>query len=108
MGEPVAAPSKTLTSIAATKAQPREKKYKLAAGGGLYLEVMPTGAKYWRWKYRFGGVEKRVALGVFPAVSLAQARERRDLEYAKLRDGTDPAAKRRVSSPDFPSHLRAA
>lgn len=96
MGEPVAAPSKTLTSVAATKAQPREKKYKLAAGGGLYLEVMPTGAKYWRWKYRFGGVEKRVALGVFPAVSLAQARERRDLEYAKLRDGSDPAAKRRA------------
>src|SRR5262249_4099639 len=43
--------SKTLTAVAASKAKPREKNYKLAAGGGLYLEVMPSGAKYWRWKY---------------------------------------------------------
>jgi hypothetical protein len=55
--------SKRLTALAVRKAEPRHKPYKLAAGGGLYLEVMPTGAKYWRWKYRYGGKEKRIALG---------------------------------------------
>jgi len=51
---------KTLTAVAVRSAAPREKPYKLAAGAGLYLEVMPTGAKYWRWKYRHAGKEKRV------------------------------------------------
>lgn len=87
--------TKTLTVMAAEKAQPRDRKYKLAAGGGLYLEVMPSGAKYWRWKYRHNGAEKRIALGVFPDVSLADARQLRDEERAKLRDGIDPAAERR-------------
>jgi integrase len=91
----MATTAKTLTAITAGKAAPREKKYKLAAGGGLYLEVMPNGAKYWRWKYRHGGKEKRVALGVFPSVSLAKARQGRDEARAKLRDGIDPAAQRR-------------
>lgn len=85
-------PAKTLTAVAASRAAPREHPYKLAAGEGLYLEVMPTGAKYWRWKYRYGGKEKRIALGVFPAVSLADARSRRDEERSKLREGIDPLA----------------
>ena len=76
LGERV--PGKTLTAVTASKAQPREAKYKLAAGGGLYLEVMPTGAKYWRWKYRHGGKEKRLALGVCPEVSLDGATSRTD------------------------------
>ena len=45
---------------------------------GLYLEVLPNGGKYWRLKYRYGGKEKRLALGVFPAVTLAKARKDRD------------------------------
>ena len=44
--------AKALTALIATKAQPRERSYELADGGGLYLEVMPSGAKYWRWKYQ--------------------------------------------------------
>ena len=88
--------AKALTAIVATKAQPRERSYKVADGGGLYLEVMPNGAKYWRWKYRFGGKEKRLAFGVFPEVSLAEARERRDVERARLRDGNDPAEHRKL------------
>lgn len=88
--------SKTLTTLAARNARPRGAPYRLAAGEGLYLEVMPTGAKYWRWKYRHGGKEKRIALGVFPAVSLAEARSRRDGERAKLRDGIDPLAERKA------------
>jgi len=88
--------TKTLTAVAVRSAAPREKPYKLAAGGGLYLEVMPTGARYWRWKYRHAGKEKRVALGVYPEVSLEDARRRRDEQRALLRDGIDPMAKRRA------------
>jgi len=84
--------SKALTAVTVAKAKPRATKYKLAAGGGLYLEVMPTGAKYWRWKYRFAGKEKRLALGVYPTVSLSDARQLRDEERAKLRTGADPVA----------------
>ena len=57
--------SKTLTDVAARAAKPREKPYKLAAGGGLYLEVMPSGARYWRLKHRFAAREKRLAMGVY-------------------------------------------
>jgi len=65
-----------LSDAAVKKAKPEAKAYKMADGGGMYLEVMPTGSKYWRLKYRFGGKEKRLAFGVYPDVSLAQARER--------------------------------
>ena len=85
-----------LTAVAARNAVPREKPYKLAAGAGLYLEVMPTGARYWRWKYRYAGKEKRLALGVFPTVSLADARAGADKARALLRAGTDPGEKRRI------------
>jgi integrase len=87
----------TLTVVAARNAKPREKPYKLAAGNGLYLEVLPTGARYWRLKYRYGGKEKRLALGVFPEVSLVAARESADKARALLRDGSDPSAKRKAT-----------
>lgn len=64
----------------------------MADGVDMYLEVMPTGSKYWRLKYRFGGKEKRLAFGVYPDVSLAQARERRDDARKLLANGTDPGA----------------
>lgn len=106
VGEPLVMATTTLTTIAAAKAKPRAKKYKLAPGGGLYLEVMPSGAKYWRLKYRYAGKEKRIALGVFGDVSLSEARRRRDDEKARLRNGTDPAADRRTKK--LAIHLTAA
>lgn len=60
--------------------------------GGLYLEVVPSGGKHWRWKYRFGGKEKRLALGTYPQVSLAIARRARDDARLLLKSGTDPVA----------------
>jgi len=72
-------------------AKPREKAYKLADGAGLYLEVVPSGSRYWRMKYRFNGKEKRMAFGVYPAVSLAQARALRDEAKKKLAMGIDPS-----------------
>lgn len=56
---------KALTDVAARNAQPKARPYKLSAGGGLYLEVAPNGAKYWRMKYRFAGREKRLAITVW-------------------------------------------
>ena len=72
-------------------AKPREKAYQLADGAGLYLEVVPSGSRYWRMKYRFNGKEKRLAFGVYPAVSLAQARALRDEAKKKLAEGIDPS-----------------
>ena len=58
--------------------------------GGLYLEALPAGGKHWRWKYRIGGKEKRLAIGTYPATTLAQARHARDEARKKLIDGVDP------------------
>lgn len=72
-------------------AKPREKAYRLADGAGLYPEVVPSGSRYWRMKYRFNGKEKRLDFGVYPAVSLAQARALRDEAKKKLAEGIDPS-----------------
>jgi integrase len=79
-----------LSDPAVKKAKPEEKPYKMADGGGMYLEVMPNGSKYWRLKYRFDGKEKRLALGVYPAITLADARGRRDEARKLLAHDTDP------------------
>lgn len=65
-------------------------RLRLADDRGLYLELMPNGGKYWRLKYRHAGKEKRLALGVYPQVSLAQARKARDAARAELGAGHDP------------------
>lgn len=59
-------------------AKPKDKPYKMADGGGLYLLVKTNGSRYWRLKYRIDGKEKLLALGVYPDVSLADARVKRD------------------------------
>jgi integrase len=81
-----------LTDIEVRHAKPREKPYKLSDERGMYLEVTPTGAKYWRMKFRHAGKEKRLALGVYPEVGLKDAREKRDAARKLLADGIDPAA----------------
>ena len=81
------------TEIKALK--PREKNYRKADSGGLYIEVFPNGSKLWRWKFRVAGKEKRLALGAYPAVSLKDARAKRDEEKAKLSSGLDPALERK-------------
>ena len=84
-----------LTDPACRNAKPRDKSYKLADDRGMYLEVMPNGSKYWRMKYRHGGKEKRLALGVYPEVSLSEARDKRDEARKTIREGTDPSAARK-------------
>jgi integrase len=73
------------------------KPYKLGDAGGLYVEVRPDGGKYWRLKYRIGGKEKRLSLGVYPEVTLAKARERRDEARKLLLDGIDPSEQRKAA-----------
>lgn len=85
-----------LTDIEVRHAKPREKPYKLSDERGMYLEVTPTGAKYWRMKFRYSGKEKRLALGVYPEVGLKDAREKRDAARKLLSDGTDPAAAKKA------------
>ncbi len=86
-----------LTDTAIRKAAPRDKPYKLADGGGLYLEVMPTGSRYWRLKYRVDGKEKRLALGVYPDVTLAAARNGREDARRMLAQGRDPSADKKAA-----------
>jgi integrase len=72
-----------------------DKPYKLSDGGGLYLEVDPSGGKYWRFKYRFPK-EKRLSLGVYPEVGLAAARAERDKCREQLAKGIDPGVARKA------------
>jgi len=85
-----------LTPVAIRNAKPRSKAYKLADTAGLYLLIKPDGARYWRLKYRFAGKEKLLALGVYPDVTLAEARDDRDAAKRQLRDGVDPVADRKA------------
>ena len=83
-----------LTDTAVRNAKPGPKAVKLFDGGGLYLEVAPAGGKWWRLKYRHGGKEKRISFGVYPDVSLKDARERRDEARKLIANGIDPSKTR--------------
>lgn len=73
-----------------------DKPYRVADEKGLYVEVYPNGAKYWRMKYRFAGKEKRLAFGVYPERTLKQARAKRDEARNLLADGVDPSEVKRA------------
>ncbi|AMG66554.1 tyrosine-type recombinase/integrase [Providencia stuartii] len=75
--------------------KPKEKDYKLSDGGGLYLLVKTNGGKYWRLKYRIDGKEKLLAIGIYPTVTLADARRKRDDAKRLLADGIDPNQQRK-------------
>jgi len=78
------------------------KPLKLADGGGMYLLLNPDGSRYWRLDYRFDGKRKTLALGVYPAVSLSEARKRRSAAKALLAGGRDPAAVRKADKAGKP------
>ena len=81
----------SLSDAKARNAKTKTKPYKIADGEGLFLWIMPSGSKYWRMKYFFGGKEKLLALGVYPEVSLSEARERRSQARKTLAAGNDPS-----------------
>lgn len=84
-----------LTDTKIRQAKAGDKPQKLSDSLGLYLEVMPNGSKLWRLKYRLAGKEKRYAIGAYPAVPLAEARERRDEARKLIAAGTDPVQARK-------------
>ncbi len=86
-----------LTDPKVRQAKPKEKTYKLSDEKGMYLEITPKGQKYWRLKYRYGGKEKRLALGVYPDISLKKARKKRDEARELLSKGIDPSAAKRAA-----------
>ncbi|MEQ4284469.1 tyrosine-type recombinase/integrase [Pseudomonas syringae] len=81
-----------LTDTALRTAKPRDKLYRLADAQGLCIEVTPSGGKLWRLRYRFDGKAKMLSLGIYPAITLAQARERREAARKMLAQGVDPSA----------------
>lgn len=85
-----------LTALSVKEAKPAEKAYKLSDGGGLFLLVNPNGKMYWRYKYRFAGREKLLAIGVYPSVSLKEARARHRDAQELLSTGIDPSAQRKA------------
>ncbi len=89
-----------LSAIAITHAKPAEKSYKLTDERGMYLLVTPEGYRYWRFNYRFGGKFRTLALGVFPDVSLADARAKRESARRLIAAGEDPAERRKQDERD--------
>lgn len=85
-----------LTDTALKAAKPTGKSQRLFDGAGLYLEISPSGGKWWRFKYRFDTKEKRLSLGVYPEVSLKEARERRDEMRRLIANGVDPGINRKI------------
>ncbi len=87
-----------LTDTQARNSKPKDTSYKIADGGGLYLEVMPTGSKLWRMKFKqANGKESRLAFGAYPETSLAEAREKRTAARKQLATGIDPAQAKRIA-----------
>ena len=87
-----------LSAVAVSKLKGKERPYKKYDAGGLFVQVMPTGARWWRLKYRFAGKPKLLSLGVYPDVTLADARERRDEARKVLAKGADPSAERKAAA----------
>ena len=80
-----------LTDAIIRNTKPKDKPFKLTDGGGLYLLVNSTGSRLWRLKYRVGGLEKKLALGAYPEVSLREAREKAVEARKMIREGIDPS-----------------
>lgn len=85
-----------LTDVKVRTAKPRPKPYKIADANRLFLLVTPSGGKLWRWNYNYDGKNKSMAFGAYPAVSLADARDKRDEAFASLSEGHDPSVAKKL------------
>lgn len=85
-----------LTELAVKNAKAKTKGYRITDGGGLCLEITPSGGKLWRWRYRFNGKEQMLALGKWPAVSLSDARKLREEARTLLRVGKHPTREKKA------------
>lgn len=85
-----------LSDTAIRSAKPQEKTYLMTDGEGMYLEITPSGGKWWRFKYRFDGKQKRLSLGTYPDTGLKEAREKRQEARKLLAAGVDPGESRKA------------
>lgn len=95
-----------LSDLKIRKAKIRDKAYKLADGGGLFLLVKPNGSRLWQQKYRYLGKERLLSHGPYPEVSLAQAREKREKARVVLAEGHDPAVQKRIDQIETETQAR--
>lgn len=91
------APKRGISDAALRAAKPSTKSYKIAVGGGLYLEVMPGGSKLWRWKYRIVGKENRYAVGAYPDLLLTAAREKAEAARKLVKEGIHPSHQKQLA-----------
>lgn len=96
-----------LTELIAAQAKPTDRQKKLSDGGGLHLLIHPSGAKYWHISYRFTGKQNTLSLGIYPDVSLADARKRREDVRKLLADGINPSDVQKASKAALKAELRA-
>ncbi len=94
-----------LTDLKIKNLHRAEKLYRVTDSRGLCIEIHPDGARYWRYRYAFLGRRKMISLGVYPQISLAEARRRRDAASLTLASGEDPSAKRRALRLQAQTHL---
>lgn len=85
-----------LTEMEIKHLKPKDKLYRVSDGGGLALEISPAGGKLWRWRYYFQGKEQMLALGKYPAVTLAEARKKRDEQRNLLNAGKHPTREKKI------------
>jgi integrase len=93
-----------LTDIKLKSLKPKDKLYAVTDEKGLSIEVPPKGSKRWRFKYRFGGKQKRLSLGIYPEVSLSEAREKRDACRKQVAGGIDPSDLRKAEKLELAGH----
>ena len=96
-------PTNQLTELSIKQAKPKEKQYKLTDGEGMYLRVYPNGSKYWQLQYWFDGKQKILSIGVWPDISLKDARDKRYEAKKKIKEGTNPLDEKKeiLKSLDF-------
>ena len=85
-----------LTRLQIESIEPPKKTLRLFDGRGLYVEFAPSGGRWWRLKYRFGGKEKRISLGIYPDVGIKEARDKREAARQQIAAGIDPSEQRKV------------
>lgn len=103
--QPIAAKAITASEVKSIAAKPVNKQTKVGIERGLYLLLHPNGGRYWRWKYRYGGRERLLALGTYPDITLAVARDLRDQARAKLKQGIDPASEKQTAKRELRESL---
>ena len=96
-------PTNLLTELSIKQAKPKEKQYKLTDGEGMYLRVYPNGSKYWQLQYWLDGKQKILSIGVWPDISLKDARDKRYEAKKKIKEGTNPLDEKKeiLKSQDF-------